>query len=775
MHACNAPRGVGARSWPTRPGIRAAGLYNVAGVVVVASMAGPMWTTRSRAAQLVALATGLMALCSAAPASAGDDEDLAALLDEHVVSGASKTSELAKDAPATTSVITSEDITRYGIRTLAEAINFLGMGLITQDPLHSVESGGRGVLITSDFGSHMLLVVDGHVFNEAWGGTPYFEQGLGIPLEMIDHIELILGPGSVLYGGNAMIGVINVVTKRAAANRGLHLTLGGGVSPQQGKNGDFTSFAPADLGGYSRIGVGLGRELPFGERAEINVGAEVYYQNGPTFEWGPQIVTKEDGSPYNFGPRTPPGVWGGRVEDQYNTLVPTLYSRVQIGDLAVMFRAEMYRRATPVQGFDQQSTDFDEERSWERDRWVSIDVQYNKRIARKLSLSLRGYADAYDYYQQTYNTESSVCEVAPDGPCLFQGKGRSRWLGSEVQASYDWTEEDRYTTLLGLNGTVRGVGGETVSVAANTGQVLDVAGRNDVTEVVKAAYIQQRIAPTGFLHLNVGARYDADPRGGKRLSPRAAVAVDVWGGGVLKLIYAEAFRPPTYFEALYTSPYQIPNSSIRSEYVRGVEATFEQRVGRNNFLLGVFRTRWSDMLSIQTLDSGVSQYQNLTSIENYGINASVQGGLDSFRYGASIVGAHTRAVTPDGEQPLPAAPQFFGNARVSYSLPDSLPTIALATSFVGRRPADRLLDGNFLPPPYAPASAEFRLTLSQQLASLPGLSYRVGGSYTTGNVVPYVAGPIQYYEATAEDRGPAELTQVVKLVGFATLRYDFSL
>jgi hypothetical protein len=251
------------------------------------------------------------------------------------------------------------------------------------------------------------------------------------------------------------------------------------------------------------------------------------------------------------------------------------------------------------------------------------------------------------------------------------------------------------------------------------------------------------------------------------------VALDLWDGGVLKVIYAEAFRPPTFFEALYSSPDQIPNPSIKSEYVRGAEATFEQRFGRNKLLFGVFRTRWSDMLSIETLPTGVSQYQNVSQIDNYGYNARLEGVVGALRYGASIVGAYTRR-EPD-DQPLPVAPQIFGNARVAYALPGSLPVVALATTFIGKRPADRLLDGNFSPPPYAPPSAELRLTLSQQLRALPGLSYRIGTSYTTGSVVPYVAGPIQAYDPAAAARGPAELTPVVKLLVFATLRYDVNL
>jgi outer membrane receptor protein involved in Fe transport len=733
--------------------------------------------TRRRLPALVAVGTVLAALLAGPKARAGDEEDLAALLDEHLVSGASKTEELAKDAPATTSVITADDMRRYGIRSLAEAIDFLGMGLVTQNPLHSVEVGGRGVLLTSDFGNHVLLVVDGHVYNEPWDGTAYFEQGAGVPLEIIDHIELILGPGSVLYGGNAMIGVINVVTKRAAAYSGLHLVAEGGLSPQQGRNGDITSVAPADLGGSYRLGAGIGAERTlFGLRADIVAQAEVYQQSGPTFEWGPQDATNADGTPRNFGPRTPLGVWAGRINNQYSTIVPTFYSRLHIGDLAVMFRAELYKRSTPVQGFDQQMTDFDEPRSWERDRFISLDAQYQKRLGQHLTLSLRGYADAYDYYQQTYNSDTSVCAVPTVGPCLFEVKGHSQWVGLEAQGSYDWTGGDKYTTLVGLNGIVRDVGGESDSVDANSNQLVNVQGQKSVTEVVRAAYIQQRLNPVKLLHINLGARYDADPRGGEHFAPRAAVAIDVWQDGVLKLIYAEAFRPPTFFEALYESPYQIGNPSIKSEYVRGVESSIEQRFGRNKILFGAFRTWWTDMLSIETLPSGISQYQNVSEIDNFGYNARVEGAIgSSFRYGASIVGAYTRRSSPDGSEPLPVAPQIFGNARVSYALPRSLPTVALAATFVGTRPADRILDGNFDPPPYAPASAEIRLTFSQDVPGVPGLSYRLGGSYTTGTVVPYVAGPIQGYDPSATVRGPAELTPTIRFVAFGTLRYDLPL
>ncbi|HSO30963.1 MAG TPA: TonB-dependent receptor [Labilithrix sp.] len=717
----------------------------------------------------------LSTLLASSVARADDADDLAGLLDEHVVSGASKTDELAKDAPATTFVITAEDMRRYGIRSIAEAIDFLGMGLVTQNPLHSVEVGGRGVLLTSDFGNHVLLVVDGHVLNEQWDGTAYFEQGAAIPLELIDHIELVLGPGAVLYGGNAMFGVVNVVTKRAAAFNGLHFIAEGGLSPEQGGGGKLTSFAPADLGGSYRLATGIGHKLTlFGRPAELVAQAELYRQNGPSFDWPMQTVTNDDGTPKSFGPRTPPGQWGGRTTRQYSTSVPSIYARLEAGALSVMVRAASYRRTMPAPGFSLTDSDFDEPRSFERDRFLSADVQYRTQIGQQLRLSLRGYGDVYDYLEHMYSSDPSACSTPTNGPCLFAVKGHSRWMGSEVQGEYDWTGSGRLTTMLGVDGKVREVGGETSSIEADTSRVVDVGGKKSLTEIVWAAYVQQRWTPLTFIHLNAGARYDADPRGGDRTSPRAAAAFDVWRDGVMKVSYAEAFRAPTFYEAFYESPDQRANPSIHSESVRGIDASMEQRFGRHKLMIGAFRTWWNDMLTIRPAADGILQYENVARIDNYGYNARAEGAIGAFRYGGSVTGAYTRRSTPDGRDPLPVAPQLFGNLRASYILPGNWPTVALATTFVGKRPADRAFDGGFTPTPYAPASAELRLTLSQRVPGIPGLSYRVAGSVTTGSVAPYVAGPTQLVAADAPSTA-AQLTPVVRLVTFGTLQYDLPL
>lgn len=728
-----------------------------------------------RSAGLFALA----ALLAAPNAFAGDDvAELEALLSENVVSGASKEAETSSDAPATTTTLTAEDIRRYGLRSIDEAIDFLGMGMVTQNPLHSVEVGGRGVLITADFGNHVLLVVDGHVMNEPWNMTAYFEQGAGIPMELVDHIELILGPGSVLYGGSAMLGVVNVVTKRAASLKGAYVVAEGSASPQQGKTGAFTSFAPANLGGAGKIGAGGGYVgTLFGKPLELMGGLEMYGQNGPSFAWGPQSVRNDDGSPTNFGPRSSAlGVWGGRTFHSYDAKVPTLFTRLDWNGFALMFKTSGYIRSTPyTNNFNQTRGDFDDPRNTERESWISVDLQHRARFGRWSTLA-HGYFDNYLYEQRMYQVDGSQCTFPVSGTCLTDVHGRSRWAGAEAQGTYDWLGDGTLTTMAGVDARVRRIADSTRSINDETNAVAGTVGANAATEVAYAAYGQQRWSPISQLHFNVGGRYDHDPRGGDKLSPRAAIAFSPWHGGTLKAIYSEAFRAPSFYEKYYTDGLVRPAASLGAETERSAEATVEQHFGRHRLLMGVFRSWWTGLISLRTIDADTLEYQNGSKIDNYGFNARADGTVGDFAYGLSMTGAHTRRDDEDGtgSHLLTVAPQVFGNARVAYDLPGALPTVALASTFVGPRPADRAFDGGFATTPFASAQVRLRLTFSDTIKAVPGLSWRLAGEWITRGQSAYVAGPIQNVDPRNVDpRSLAQLAPVNRMSIIGTLRYDF--
>jgi outer membrane receptor for ferrienterochelin and colicins len=728
---------------------------------------------RRLAATVVASAT---LLAAATRARADDASELEALLGDSIVSTASRAAEGESAAPATTTTLTAEDLRRYGIHSLDEAINYLALGMVTQNPLHSVDVGARGVLLTSDFGNHVLLLVDGHAVNEQWDGTAYFERGAAIPMELVDHIELTLGPGSVLYGSNAMLGVVHVVTKRAKDWDGLHLV------------------AETELLTSGRLALGFGKELRlFGRPAEVTAMVEYYTQDGPTFTFGPQRYGDDavTGAPKRFTPDGPGGVWGGSASRSYYTRIPSAYARLVVDNVELSVRAASYKRGTPYPNlFNVFSGDFDDPGTFERDRWMSFDLKHRAALSSTATLRSRLYGDIYEYDQEINSSAAEDCLEGQVQGCHKSVIGRSRWIGAEEQLSVDWLSDRSLVTLLGADARLRHVEGTLDVVDAVTGANPHAVSPYTRTEYAVGLYGQQWWRPTRAWGLNAGLRFDADERFGTKLSPRATTVLDVWSGGTLKGIYAEAFRSPTAYETSYADPSdQIAARDLKPETVRSVEVSFEQRFGFQRLLFGAFRSWWSDMVLLESLSeaqigtavasgqldaSTVSavQYANVSSIDDYGFNAGAEGAVltQSLRYAINLTGAIARRSLPDGSKvPLTVAPQVFGNARVSYDLPGDLPVLALAAQLAGRRPADRAFDGGFTPTPYAPTQLELRATVSGAVPFVPGLSFRVSADMATASRSPYVAGPIQ---AARPDTPSAELAPVDRFRTTLGLQYD---
>lgn len=718
-------------------------------------------------AALALLAAG--AAPAAAPPPEADTRALEEALDEAVISGAAHAADSATDAPATTSVITADELRALGLRSLDEALNFLSLGMSVQNPLHSTELAARGVLFNGDFGNHVLLVLDGQVLNESWGGTAYFEQGAAIPIDAIDHIEVILGPGSVVHGGNAMLGTISVATRRASSAPGLLLSAEGALSPRQGKGGAIDSWSLP--GGALRLGAGWSGERDlFGLRAAIAVHVEWYRQEGPSFVFGPQPAPA--GEPVNYGPRSlAPGVWGGRAS--WNTDVPVLYLRASLGDLELLARVARYTRKTPYQdAWSNTSLDFDDPDSFERDRWLQVEARYRRQLTGRLSAEARATAAGYDYLQQTVRSESELC-AGGDGTlparCLTRLQGNARLFGAELKATLDWTGAGTFTTLLGASGRLRRVWDSTVHSDFATGQEIAADRRPFHDERALALYLEQRASPLSFLHLNAGGRFDADSRGPAAFSPRVAIAGDPWRGGSLKALLSTGYRLPNAYETWFGDPGQAPSAGLGAERVTSLEATVEQRWGRTRVLLGAFRSWWSDMVRLVALPDGRLQYQNAGRVDSVGLQAQASAAFGPLWLHATLTASHADFQTNGPIDDLPVAPTLSGNAAAVLTLGGGH-TLGFAASLVGERLADRALDGNFPQVPSAPAAAQLRLSLAGPTGLVRGLDYRAGVDFNTATAAPYVVGPNQLEDPGDPQRPAAELAPVVRFTAFAGLR-----
>jgi outer membrane receptor protein involved in Fe transport len=142
------------------------------------------------------------------------------LLGVEVVSTASKFAQEVKEAPASITVITGDEIRRYGHRTLADTLRSVRGFYTTYDRNYSY-IGVRGFSRPGDYNTRVLLLIDGQRMND-----PIYDMapiGTDFPIDssLIDGGEFIRGPGSSLYGTNAFFAVINVVTRTGARRAGL--------------------------------------------------------------------------------------------------------------------------------------------------------------------------------------------------------------------------------------------------------------------------------------------------------------------------------------------------------------------------------------------------------------------------------------------------------------------------------------------------------------------------------------------------------------------------
>jgi len=131
--------------------------------------------------------------------------------------------------PAALHVISNEDLRRSGHRSIAEALRLVPGLHVARVDSHTWAIGSRG--FTTQFSNKLQVLRDGRrLYDPLFSGVYWDVQHY--PLEDIDRIEIIRGPGATLWGANAVNGVINITSKSAADTQGLYITSGGGTYHQ---------------------------------------------------------------------------------------------------------------------------------------------------------------------------------------------------------------------------------------------------------------------------------------------------------------------------------------------------------------------------------------------------------------------------------------------------------------------------------------------------------------------------------------------------------------
>ncbi len=126
---------------------------------------------------------------------------------------ASKSAEKVSDAPGVITTITSKEIEQFGALNLTEVLDRVA-GTFNMSSYLNVQGATsiRGDL-AGDYENHVLILINGRPFRESLFGGTNIPLYLALPVNIVERIEVVRGPGSVLYGTNAYSGVINIITK----------------------------------------------------------------------------------------------------------------------------------------------------------------------------------------------------------------------------------------------------------------------------------------------------------------------------------------------------------------------------------------------------------------------------------------------------------------------------------------------------------------------------------------------------------------------------------
>jgi outer membrane receptor protein involved in Fe transport len=156
-------------------------------------------------------------VASASGGETGDTSgDLGLVPYEERVVTASRRAQSSLESPNATTVITAEDIRLSGATTLPELLRRVPGADVMAMGVGSANVSLRG--FNQRLANKVLVLVDGRTEYQDFLGLTLW-AGLPIGLEEIDRIEVIRGPGSALYGANAMLGVINIITQAPGTGR----------------------------------------------------------------------------------------------------------------------------------------------------------------------------------------------------------------------------------------------------------------------------------------------------------------------------------------------------------------------------------------------------------------------------------------------------------------------------------------------------------------------------------------------------------------------------
>lgn len=491
--------------------------------------------------------------------------------ERQIVVTASKLKERVEKSVATTSVITQDEIRHIGARNLLDVLRLVpGLG-ITQTMIGVREIEVRGVkTLLSD---KVLFMLNGHPLDHNLNNAGSVWVYDDLPVDTVKRIEVVRGPGSALYGANAFLAVINIITLTAKDLNGFQASSGwGSFDTQQyraswGKQFNNTAeavlhFNHTDTNGIkSPVAQDI---LSLQGKNSLAPGTSDLSEGRNDLEW--QL-----------------GYQGFKLDGRY--------IKKQTG----AFIGTSYALSNQTeQNYDDYFLQLS--RTW--------------KLLEHLSIDTRIYHDSFSF--------DNLSQVEPS---LFNRNALiDKRTGGEIQTNYQYS--DTQTLIAGFSYTAE----EQYGIVDETGTTPDhlqtsalIFGKNRIRNHW-GLYVQDVWDPLPDLRLTLGARYDEYNDFGGTFNPRMGFNWEFIKDYSLKFSYGTAYRAPAFGELDLTHPFVSGNPNLSPEQAETFETGIIARPAEGLTAQAIYyHTHISEIISLVPGQTTALRYDNSGSMLSEGV------------------------------------------------------------------------------------------------------------------------------------------------------------
>lgn len=502
------------------------------------------------------------------------------------VYAASRHTQSTREAPALVTIVSRDEIQRYGYRNLGELLQAVPGFYVSQNRGSTGFVGTRGINRSTDYGARFLLQVDGHRLTEPVYGALPNQQDFPLDLDLIERVEIVRGPGSSLYGSNAFFGIINVVTRKGKELDGAEAALSTG---SLSSNSARLSYGAETQGG-----------------AEVLLSGTLYGSSGNDDLYFAELDN-------------PAGNSDGHARGIDADHAGTLFGRVSYKGFSLTTGYSDREKQIPSGRF---SAIFGDPANSNREKRIFTSAEYSRDLPVNWELLARASFDRYLY-------EGNIPMLSQQGePFDYKTDVDARWLRGELQASRTFAQRHRLT-LGGEYHTVYDLNAHLYYAAQ--GYFQGDRYKTDTRFTSYGLFIQDEFRVSDEILVNMGLRLDDYDSFGETINPRLGLIYAPWEKTTFKLLYGRAFRAPVFSEMFF----QIPDDSrninpfLDPEKITSYEAIWEQRFTPwLQTSLSLYRNEIRDIIEFSPAADTVTTYYHVNMGETNvnGVEAAIEAG-----------------------------------------------------------------------------------------------------------------------------------------------------